>query len=68
MLFSTSEKTKAFLLNNGPYTIGFSEQSPDRMGQYLGWKMVRNYIFNEEISLREMVYLDYKKILKAYKP
>ena len=68
MLFSTSEKTKAFMLNNGPYTIGFSEKSPDRMGQYLGWEMVRNYIFNEKISLREMVHLDYKKILKAYIP
>ena len=68
MLFLTSEKTKAFILNNGPYTIGYSEQSPDRMGQYLGWKMVRNYIFNEKISLREMVHIDYKKILKVYNP
>ena len=68
MLFSTSEKTKAFVLNNGPYTLGFSEKSPDRMGQYLGWKMVRNYIFSEKINLREMVHLDYKKILKAYNP
>tara|TARA_B100001758_G_C18332678_1_gene569731 strand:+ start:230 stop:1273 length:1044 start_codon:yes stop_codon:yes gene_type:complete len=68
MLFSRSEKTNAFFLNNGPYTIGFSEKSPDRMGQYLGWKMVRNYIFNEKLSLSEMVRLDYKKILKAYNP
>ena len=68
LLFSRSEKTKAFILNNGPYTIGFSEKSPDRMGQYLGWKMVRNYIFDEKISLSEMANLDYKKILKAYKP
>ena len=68
MLFSRSEKTNAFVLNNGPYPLGFSEKSPDRMGQYLGWKMVRNYIFNEKISLSEMIHLDYKKILKAYNP
>ena len=48
--------------------LGFSEKSRYRMGQYLGWKMVRNYIFSEKINLREMVHLDYKKILKAYNP
>ena len=68
LLFSSNEKDHAFILNNGPYTIGFSEQSPDRLGQYLGWKMVRNYIFEKEISLSEMVKLDYKKILKNYNP
>ena len=67
-LFKSNEKTNAFLLNNGPYTIGFSEKSPDRLGQYLGWKMVRNYIFEEGISLREMVKLDYKEYLKKYNP
>lgn len=68
LLFSSNEKDHAFILNNGPYTIGFSEKSPDRLGQYLGWKMVRNYIFEEEIPLSEMVKLDYKKILKNYNP
>lgn len=68
LLFSSNEKDHAFILNNGPYTIGFSEQSPDRLGQYLGWKMVRNYIFEEEIALSEIVKLDYKTILKKYNP
>ena len=68
LMFSTDEKNHAFLLNNGPYTIGFSEESPDRMGQYIGWKMVRNYIFDEELSLSEMIRLDYKKFYDKYKP
>ena len=68
LMFSTDEKNHAFLLNNGPYTIGFSEDSPDRMGQYIGWKMVRNYIFDEELSLSEMIKLDYKKFYDKYKP
>ena len=68
LLFTSNEKTKAFVLNNGPYTIGFSEKSPDRMGQYLGWKMVRNYAFEEKITLKELIKLDYNKILKKYKP
>jgi len=68
LLFSSNEKDHAFILNNGPYTIGFSEKSPDRLGQYLGWKMVRNYIFEEELSLTEMVNIEYKDILKKYNP
>lgn len=68
LLFSSKEKTKAFILNNGPYTIGFSEKSPDRMGQYIGWKMVRNYAFKEGLSLPELVKLDYKIFLKQYNP
>ena len=68
LMFSTNEKNHAFLLNNGPYTIGFSEEGPDRMGQYIGWKMVRNYIFDEDLSLSEIIKLDYKKFYDKYKP
>ena len=67
-LFSINEKDHAFVFNNAPYTIGFSEKSPDRLGQYLGWKMVRNYIFEEELPLSAMVKLEYRDILKKYKP
>ena len=68
LMFSTNEKNHAFLLNNGPYSIGFSDKSPDRMGQYIGWKMVRNYVFDENLSLSEMIKLDYKKIYDKYNP
>ncbi len=68
LMFSTNKKNHAFLLNNGPYTIGFSEEGPDRMGQYIGWKMVRNYVFDEDVSLSEMIKLDYKKFYDKYNP
>ena len=66
LLFSQNEETHAFLLQNGPYSSGFSTDSPDRMGQYLGWKMARKYLFDENISLKELMTIDFDKILKNY--
>ena len=65
-LFSQNEETHTFLLHNGPYSSGFSAESPDRMGQFLGWKMARKYLFDENISLQELMNIDFDKILKNY--
>ena len=68
LLFDSNEKNRAYLLNNGPYTIGLPEESPDRMGQFLGYKIVLNYIKNENLALKELLEKDYKTILKSYNP
>ena len=68
LLFDSNEKNRAYLLNNGPYTIGLPEESPDRMGQFLGYKIVLNYIKNQNLALNELLDIDYKKILKSYNP
>ena len=68
LLFDSNEKNRAYLLNNGPYTIGLPEESPDRMGQFLGYKIVLNYIKNQNLVLNELLDIDYKKILKSYNP
>ena len=68
LLFDSNEKNRAYLLNNGPYTIGLPEESPDRMGQFLGYKIVLNYIQNQNIALKELLDIDYKLILKSYNP
>jgi hypothetical protein len=36
------------------------------MGQFLGWKMARKYLFDENISLQELMNIDFDKILKNY--
>ena len=66
LLFDSNEKNKAYLINNGPYTIGLPKESPDRMGQFLGYKMVLNYIQNQDLELKELLDIDYKIILKSY--
>ena len=68
LLFDSNEKNRAYLLNNGPYTIGLPDESPDRMGQFLGYQIVRNYVLNENITLGELPNLKYNTILKSYQP
>ena len=68
LLFDSNEKNRAYLLNNGPYTIGLPEESPDRMGQFLGYKMVLNYLQNNDIKLKKLLDIDYKTILKSFNP
>jgi hypothetical protein len=68
LLFDSNEKNRAYLLNNGPYTIGLPDESPDRMGQFLGYQIVRNYVLDQNIALDELPNLKYNTILKSYQP
>lgn len=67
MLFKNGIRERINFLNEGPYTIGISDKSPDRMGQFLGYKMVKNYSSkNKNLSLEELLNLDFNVILQAY--
>ena len=67
LLFKNNLRDKANILNEGPYTVGLPEEGPDRLGQYLGFKMVSNYMAsNKDLSLQELIALDYNTILQAY--
>ena len=54
------------MLNEGPFTIGLPEESPDRLGQYLGWKIVHDYMSKKDISLEELIKTPYNNILQEY--
>ena len=67
LLFSKNERDHANLLNPGPFTVGLPEKSPDRLGQFLGWKIVHEFMEqNESISINELVKLPYNTILQSY--
>lgn len=67
LLFKNNDRDKANFLNEGPQTIGLPEDSPDRMGQFLGFQMVFGYMTkNKDVSLPELLKLDYNKILQTY--
>lgn len=66
MLFKTDEETRVNLLKEGPFSIGLPEESPDRMGQYMGFKIVQSYMESEEISLDELLNKSYNEILQKY--
>lgn len=67
LLFSNDERTIANLLNDGPFTPGLPETGPDRLGQFLGWRMVHSYMeSNSDITVEEMIAKPYNEILQAY--
>lgn len=58
------DKTK--FLHDGPFTQPFGQDSPDRLGAYLGWQIVKSYMKNnQEVSIMQLMQeTDGQKILK----
>ena len=66
ILFKNSEVDKVNLLNEGPFTIGLPSKSPDRFGQFIGWKIVQKYMSKKNISLKDLIKTPYNTILQEY--
>jgi hypothetical protein len=67
LLFVLDEKTKANMFQEGPFTPGLPEKGPDRLGQFLGWRMVQQYMENNsDLTLEELKEVGYNTILQAY--
>ncbi len=68
-LYSTDIKIKIRFFEEAPETVGI-EGSPGRMGQFMGWQMVRTYMENHpEVTLEDLMNeKNEAKILKEYKP
>lgn len=67
LLFVLDERTKANMLQEGPFTPGLPEKGPDRLGQFLGWRMVQQYMDNNsDLTLEQLKKVGYNDILQAY--
>jgi hypothetical protein len=67
LLFSNQERDKTNFLNEAPFTIGLPEKGPDRMGQFLGWKMVHSYMAKyPKTKLIDLIQIPYNEILAEY--
>lgn len=68
-IYETDVKVKMRFFEEAPTTVGI-EESPGRLGQFMGWRMVRQYMEkNEEVSVEELMNKTKEgDILKAYKP
>lgn len=66
LLFKTDEKLRVNLLNDGPFTVGLPEKGPDRLGQFIGWRMIHKYMEIKKVSLEEMLKTPYTAILAEY--
>jgi uncharacterized protein YjaZ len=67
LLFKTDEETRVNLLKEGPYSIGLPKESPDRIGQFMGYQIVKQHMEAEEISLKKLVEMPYNELLQKYK-
>ncbi|HLU87644.1 MAG TPA: DUF2268 domain-containing putative Zn-dependent protease [Taishania sp.] len=68
LLFKNDERVSTNLLKEGPFTAGLPEKGPDRLGQFLGWKIVKNYMEKTKISFEELLKTPYNQILQKYEP
>lgn len=71
-LFKTESTIISSYLNEGPFTAEISQESPGRLGLWVGWQIVDSYMRNnEEVSVQELLSeSDAQKILEQsfYKP
>lgn len=72
LLYSTDYQSQTKLIKDGPFTTGLSRQSPARLGIWLGWQIVSDYMKNNpETNLQELFKInDSQQLLhkSAYKP
>lgn len=72
VLFSTSHETKQKFLNERPKTIEVGEKCPGRIGQWVGWQIVNNFMEKHpEMTLSSLMELNNAQHLfkeSRYKP
>ena len=67
LLFSSNEREITGLLKEGPFSLGLPEAGPDRLGQFIGWKMVHSFMENEsDFTLNALMKTNYNQILQSY--
>jgi gliding motility-associated lipoprotein GldB len=73
ILFEANMKNEFRFINDAPFSkfyLDIDVESPGRVGQWLGWQIVRSYMENNNTSLKEMLALDANTIFNKskYKP
>ena len=73
MLFSTDSKLPARFINPAPFSkfnLELDGESPGRLGQYIGWQIVRAYAEKSDESLQEILNTSSEDIFNKakYKP
>lgn len=70
MLFGKAAADIGRIMNDGPFTNGFPRESPGHVGEWIGRRMVMNYLdAHPDATFAELFALaDPEEILKNYKP
>ncbi|MCL2596500.1 MAG: hypothetical protein FWD66_02330 [Paludibacter sp.] len=71
-LFSSDYRLIRDYTGDGPFTLSISQDSPGRIGNWVGWQIVKSYMENNtDVTLQELALdNDFQKILEKskYKP
>lgn len=72
MLYSSDGQTLRVFLADGPFTPAFGKESPPRLGEWIGWQIVKSYMNNHpDITLQQLLQkIESQEILtqSGYKP
>jgi gliding motility-associated lipoprotein GldB len=73
LLYEANVKNEFRFINEAPFSKFYLEidnESPGRVGQWLGWQIVRSYMENNDVSLQDLLATDAKIIFERskYKP
>ncbi len=73
LLYSSDQQLGPRFLYPGPFSKFYLEldnEAPARLGQYIGWQIVKQYMDKNEVSLEQMLNADAETIFKNsnYKP
>ncbi|WP_282056816.1 gliding motility lipoprotein GldB [Maribacter luteus] len=73
LLYSTDNKLALRFLDPAPFSkfgLELDNESPGRLGRYLGWQIVRSFMDRNDVSLQQLLNLSAEEIFKKsnYKP
>ncbi len=73
LLYNTDQKLARRFINPAPFSkfnLELDRESPGRLGQYIGWQIVRAYMKNNDISFKQMLTKDAEDIFRSsrFKP
>ena len=73
LLYSADQKLGNRFVNPAPFSKFYLEidnESPGRVGAWIGWQMVRSFMKNNDVSLQEMLKMNAKELFEKskYKP
>ena len=73
LLYSTDKGLEARFLDPAPFSkfrLMLDNESPGRIGRYMGWQIVRSFMENNEVSLQDLLQTPGEELFKRskYKP
>ena len=70
LLYETDPKLPGRFINPAPFTkfnLELDAESPGRLGQYIGWQIVRAYMENNDTDFRDMLQMDATELFNKSK-